>query len=181
MTSGNYLNSSHPVGTQTDAAKHMARKNLFCKPACSLPYQRSQMAGQQTVDLLTTNFARITCGYVQTNTRPLDIHVSILQLYADCLDPLIKKTNAHNMAIISAWQLISNLRALLDASEKPERNNPWQNVSLELKMLISSEENFPQSGETPQIQGIMKFSGKKQCGSKKALQRQVGFLNYYQI
>ena len=38
LISDNYINNKHPVSTLTDAAEHMAGKNLFCKLDCSLVY-----------------------------------------------------------------------------------------------------------------------------------------------
>ena len=35
LITDDYINNNHPVSTLTDAAQHMARKNLFCKLDCS--------------------------------------------------------------------------------------------------------------------------------------------------
>ena len=47
-----YINNNHPVSTLTDAAQHMAEKNLFCILDCSQAYHCLQMEDQQSVDLL---------------------------------------------------------------------------------------------------------------------------------
>ena len=38
LTADDYINNNHPVSTLTDAAQHMAGRNLFCKLDCSLAY-----------------------------------------------------------------------------------------------------------------------------------------------
>ena len=58
-----YINNNHAVSTLTDAAQHMAGKNLFCKLDCSQAYHCLQMADQQSVELLAFNFASRTFAY----------------------------------------------------------------------------------------------------------------------
>ena len=52
-----YINNNNPVSTLTDAAQHMAGKNLFCKLGCSQAYHCIQMVDQQSIKLLAFNFA----------------------------------------------------------------------------------------------------------------------------
>ena len=58
-----YINNNHPVSTLTDAAQHMAGKNLFCKLDCSQAYHCLQMTDQQTIKLLAFNFASRRLAY----------------------------------------------------------------------------------------------------------------------
>ena len=60
LIADDYINNNHPVSTLTDAAQHMAGKNLFCKLGCSQTYHCLQMADQQSIELLAFNFASRT-------------------------------------------------------------------------------------------------------------------------
>ena len=83
-------NNNHPVSTLTDAAQHMAGKNLFCKLDCSQANHCLQMADQQSIELLAFNFACRTFAYrrlAQGLSRSLSAFSSFIREY---LDPVIK-------------------------------------------------------------------------------------------
>ena len=63
LIADDYINNNHPVGTLTDAARHMAGKNLSCKLDCSQAYPCLQMSDPQSVELLAFNFAGRTFAY----------------------------------------------------------------------------------------------------------------------
>ena len=63
LIADDYINNNHPVSTLTDAAQHMAGKNLFCKLDCSQAYHCLRMADQQSIELLVFNFASRTFAY----------------------------------------------------------------------------------------------------------------------
>ena len=66
LIADDYITNNHPVSTLTDAAQHMAGKNLFCKLDCSQTYHCLQMAdqqSQQSIELLAINFASRTFAY----------------------------------------------------------------------------------------------------------------------
>ena len=48
LVSDDYINNNHPYSTPTDAAQHMARKELFCKLDCLQACQCLQMADQRS-------------------------------------------------------------------------------------------------------------------------------------
>ena len=58
-----YMNNNHPVSTLSDAAQHMAGKNIFCKLGCSQAYHCLQMADYQSIQMLAFNFASRTFAY----------------------------------------------------------------------------------------------------------------------
>ena len=60
LVADDYINNTYPVSTLTDAAQHMAGKNLFCKLDCSQAYHWLQMADQQSIELLAFKFASRT-------------------------------------------------------------------------------------------------------------------------
>ena len=63
LIADDYINNNHPVSTLTDAAQHMAGKNLFSKLDCSQAYHCLQMTVQQSIELLAFNFASRTFAY----------------------------------------------------------------------------------------------------------------------
>ena len=84
LIADDYINNNHPVSTLTDAAQHMAGKNLSCKLDCS------QANHQQTLELLAFNFASRTFAYrrlAQGLSRSLTAFPSFIREY---LDPVIK-------------------------------------------------------------------------------------------
>ena len=90
LIADDYINNNHPVSTLTDAAQHMAGKNLFCKLDCSQAYHCLQMADQQSIELLAFNFASRTFAYrrlAQELSLSLSAFLSFIREY---LDPVIK-------------------------------------------------------------------------------------------
>ena len=63
LKSDDYKNNNHPVSTQTDAAHHIAGKNLFCKFDWSQAYHCLEIADQRSVELLAFTLARTTFAY----------------------------------------------------------------------------------------------------------------------
>ena len=63
LIANDYINNNHPVSTLTDAAQHMAGKNLFFKLDCSQAYHCLQMADQQSIEILAFNFASRTFAF----------------------------------------------------------------------------------------------------------------------
>ena len=180
-----YVNNNHPFITLTDAAQHMAGKNLFCKLDCSQAYQCLQMVDQQPIKLLAFNFASRTFAYqrlAQGLSRSLSAFSSFMREYPD---PVIKADQCAQyvddigIATNTPEKLIINLRAVFQCLRK---------AGLKLNMAKShfgvQEVDF--LGRTittkgaPQKQKNAKFLEKvKFPRSKKALQRNIGFLNYY--
>ena len=58
-----YINNNHPVSTLTDAAQHMAGKNLFCKLGCSQAYHCLQMP---TSNQLNSLHSTLQVGHLHT-------------------------------------------------------------------------------------------------------------------
>ena len=63
LISDDYIKNNHPISTLSDAAQHLAGKQLFCKLDCSQAYHCLQMADQRSVALLAFNFASRTFAY----------------------------------------------------------------------------------------------------------------------
>ena len=82
------INNNHPVSTLTDAAQHMAGKNLFCKLHCSQAYHCLQMADQQAFETLAFNFASKTFAYrrlAQGLSRSLSAFSRFIREYLDAV------------------------------------------------------------------------------------------------
>ena len=119
-----YINNNHPVSSLTDAAQHMAVKNLFCKLDCSQAYHCLQMADQQSIEFLAFNFASRTFAYrrlAQGLSRSLSAFLSFIREY---LDPVIKADQCAQyvddigIAAITPEQLIKNLRVVFQCLRK---------------------------------------------------------------
>ena len=124
LIADDYINNNHPVSTLTDAAQHMAGKNLFCKLDCSQAYHCVQMADQQSIELLAFNFAKRTFAYrrlAQGLSRSLSAFSSFIREY---LDPVIKADQCAQyvddivIAANTPEQLIKNLQAVFQCLRK---------------------------------------------------------------
>ena len=118
LIADDYINNNYPVSTLTDAAQHMAGKNLFCKFDCSQAYHCLQMADQQSIELLAFNFAIRTFAYrrlAQGLSGSLSTFSSFIREY---LEPVIKADQCEQylddigIAANTPEQLIKNLRAV---------------------------------------------------------------------
>ena len=124
LIADDYINNNHPVSTLTDAAQHMAGKNLFCKLDYSQAYHCLQMADQQSIELLAFNFASRTFAYrrlAQGLSRSLSAFSSFILQY---LDPVIKADQCAQyvddigIAANTPEQLIKNLQAVFQCLRK---------------------------------------------------------------
>ena len=181
LIADDYNNSNHPVSTLTDAAQHMAGKNLFCKLDCPQVYHCPQMADQQSIELPAINFASRAFAYrrlAQRLSRSLPAFSSFIREH---LDPVIK---ARSMCTIRRrfWRsrqylrniLIENLRAVFPvlygrAGLKPQHGQmpfwstgsrfPWTNNNNQRELPLKNK-------RSPEFLEKVKFGR-----SKKALQR----------
>ena len=65
LTADVHIKNNHPVSTLTDAAQHMAGKNLFCKLDCSQAYHCLQMAVQQSIELFFLSFLQVEHSHTE--------------------------------------------------------------------------------------------------------------------
>ena len=186
LIADDYINNNHSVSTLTDAAQHKAGKSLFCKLDCSQAYHCLQMADQQEIEILAFNFASRTFAYrrlEQGLSRSLSAFWSFIR---ECLDPVIKADQCAQyvddigIAANTPEQLIKNLRAVFQCLRKAGLKLSMtkchfgvQEVDL-LGRIIKTNEVAPQKQKIAEFLEKVKFPR-----SKKALQRYIGFLNYY--
>ena len=186
LIADDYINNNHPVSTLTDAAQHMAGKNLFCKLDCSQAYHCLQMADQQSNELLAFNFASRTFAYrrlAQGLSRSLQAFSSFIREY---LDPVIKADQCAQyvddigIAANTPEQLIKNLRAVFQCLRKAGLKLSMTKCHFGVQEVNFLGRTITTNGVAPQKQNITKFLEKvKFPRSKKARQRYIGFLNYY--
>ena len=165
----------------------MAGKNLFRKLNCSQAYHCLQMADQQSIELLAFNFASRTFAYrslAQAISRSLSAFSSFIREY---LDPIIKAdqcaqyVDGFGIATNTPEQLIKNLRAVFKCLRKAGLKLSMAKCHFGVRELDFVGRTITTKGVAPQEQKMAKFLDKvKFPRSKKALQRYIGFLNYYQ-
>ena len=186
LNADDYINDNRPVSTLTDAAQHMAQKNLFCTLDCSQAYHCLQKADQQSIKLLAFNFASRTFAYrrlAQGLNRSSSAFSSFIRKY---LDPVIEADQCaqyvddFGRATNTPQHLIKNLPAVFQCLQKAGLELSMAKYHFEVQELEFLGRTITTKGVSPQKQKIAKFREKvKFAGSKKALQRYVGFLNYY--
>ena len=187
LIADDYINNKHPVSTLTDAAQHMAGKNLFCKLDCSQAYYCLQMADQQSNELLAFNFASRTFAYrrlAQGLSRSLSTFSSFIRKY---LDPVIETDQCCaqyvddiGIAANNPEQLTKNLQAVFQCLRKAGLKLSMAKCNFGAQEVNFLGRTIKTNGVAPQKQKIAKFLEKiKFPRSKKAIERYIGFLNYY--
>ena len=184
LIADDYINNNHPVSTLTDAAQHMAGKNLFCKLDCSQAYHCLQMADQKSIELLAFNIASRTFAYrrlAQGLSRSLWAFSSFMREH---LDPVIKADQCAQyvddigIAANTPKQLIKKLRAVFQCLRKAGPKLSMAKCHFGVQEVDFLGRTITTKGVAPQKQKITNFLKKlKFPRSKKALQRYIGFLN----
>ena len=184
LIADDYFNNNHSVSTLTDAAQHMAGKNLFCKFDCSQAYHCLQMADQQSIELLAFNFASRTFAYrrlAQGPNRSISAFSSFIRKY---LDPVVKADQCAQyvddigIAANAPEQLLKNLGAVFQCLRKAGLKLSMAKCNLQEVDFLGRTITI--DGAAPQKQTIAKFLEKVEFPrSKTALQKYFGFLKYY--
>ena len=179
-----YINNNHSVSTLTDAAQHMAGKSFFGKLDCSQAYHCLQMADRQSIELLAFNLANITFAYrrlAQGLSRSLSAFSSFIREY---LDPVVKADQCVDDIGIAANTpelLIKSLRAVFQCLREAGLKLSMAKCHFGVQEVDLLGRTITTKGVAPQKRKITKFLEKvKFPRSKKALQRYIRFLNYYQ-
>ena len=163
LIADDYINSNHPVSALTDAAHHMARKNLFCKLDCSQAYHCLQMVDQQPIELLAFNFASRTFAYrrlAQGLSRSLSAFSSFIREY---LDPVIKADQCAQyvddigIAANTPEQLIKNLHAVFQCLRKAGLKLSMTKCHFGVQEVDFFGRTITTKGVAPQKQKIAKF------------------------
>ena len=174
------------MSTLTDEAQHMAGKKLCCKLDCSQAYHCLQMADQRSIKLLAFNFASRTFAYrrlAQGLSRALSAFSSFMREYLDKVikaDQCAQYVDDIGIAANNAEQLISNMRATFQCIQKAGLKFTMHKCHFGATEINFLGRTITPSGVKPQRPRVENFlENTKFSKSKKALQRYLGFLNYY--
>ena len=186
LISDDYNNNNHPVSTLVDAAQHLAGKKLFSKLDCSQAYHCLPMADQRSIEMLAFNFASRTFAYrrlAQGLSRSLSAFSSFMEEYLDKLikaDQCAQYVDDIGIAANDADHLIANLRATFKCIQEAGLKLTMHKCHFGAKEIDFLGRTITPQGVKPQKQNVQNFLEKtKFPKSKKALQRYLGFLNYY--
>ena len=186
LIADDYTNNNHPVSTLSDAAQHLAGKSLFCKLDCSQAYHCLQMADQRSVEMLAFNFASRTFAYkrlAQGLSRSVSAFSSFMREY---LDPVVKAdqcaqyVNDIGIAANNATDLTRNIRAVFKCIRQAGLKLTIEKCHFGVRQVEFLGRTISPEGISPQARKIQNFLAKLRFPkSKKALQRYLGFVNYY--
>ena len=186
LIADDYTNNSHPVSTLSDAAQHLAGKSLFCKLDCSQAYHCLQMADQRSKEMLSFNFASGTFAYkrlAQGLSRSVSGFSSFMREY---LDPVVKADQCAQyvddigIAANKATDLTRNIRAVFKCIRQAGLKLTNKQCHFGVRQVEFLGRTISPEGISPQARKIQKILDKLRFPkSKKALQRYLGFVNYY--
>ena len=186
LIADDYTNNNHTVSTLSDAAEHLAGKSLFCKIDCSQAYHCLQMADQRSVEKLAFNFASGTSAYkrlAQGLSRSVSAFSSFMREY---LDPVGKADqcaqNVDDIRILAnnATDLTRNIRAVFRCIRQAGLKLTNEKCHFGVRQVEFLGRTISPEGISPQARKIQNFLDKLRfLTSKKALQRYLGFVNYY--
>ena len=186
LIADDYTNNNHPVSTSSDAAQHLAGKSLFCKLDCSQAYHCLQMADRRSVEMLAFNFASRTFAYrglAQGLSRSVSAFSSFMREY---LDPVVKADQCAQyvddigIAANNATDLTRNIRAVFKCIRQAGLKLTIEKCHFGVRQVEFLGRTISPEGISPQARKIQNFLAKLRFPkSKKALQRYVGFVNYY--
>ena len=186
LIADDYTNNNHPVSTLSDAAQHLAGKSLFCQLDCSQACHCLQMADQRSVEMLAFIFASRTFAYrrlAQGLSRSVSAFSSFMREY---LDPVVRADQCAQyvedigIAANNATDPTRNIRVVFRCIRQAglkltiEKSHFGVRHVEFLGRTISSEGVLPQSHKIQNFLNKLRFPK-----SKKALQRYLGFINYY--
>ena len=181
-----YTNNNHPVSTLSDAAQHMAGKKLFCKLDCSQAYHCLQMADYQSIQMLAFNFASRTFAYrrlAQGLSRSLSAFSSFMREYLDRAikaDQCAQKVDDIGIAANDTKQLCINIKTVFECIRNAGLKLSMSKCHFGVKQVDFLGRTITPNGVAPQADKVTDFLSKLRFPkSKKALQRYIGFLNYY--
>ena len=181
-----YTNNNHPVSTLSDAAQHLAGKSLFCKLDCSQAYHCLQIADQRSVEMLGFNFASRTFAYKRL-AQGFSRSVSAISSFVrDYLDPVVKADQCAQyvddigIAANNDTDLTRNIRAVFKCIRQAGLKPTIEKCHFGVRQVEFLGRTISPEGISPQARKIQNFLHKLRFPkSKKALQRHLGFVNYY--
>ena len=154
----------------------------------SQAYHCLQMADQRSVEMLAFNFASITFAYkilAQGLSRSVSDFLSFMREY---LDPLVKPDQCAQyvddigIAANNATDLTRNIRAVFKCFRQAGLKLTIEKCHFGVRQVKFLGRTISSEGVSPQTDKIQIFLTKLRFPkSKNALQRYLGFVNYYRI
>ena len=186
LIADDYTNKNHPVSTLSDAAQYLAGKSLFCKLDCSQAYHCLQMADQRSLEMLAFNFSSRNFAYkrlAQGLSSSLSAFSSFMR---ECLDPVVKANQCaqyvddNGITANNATDLTRNIRAVFKCIRQAELKLTIEKCHFGVRQVEFLGKTISPEGTSPQARKIQNSFDKHTLPkSKKALQRYLGFVNYY--
>ena len=187
LIADDYTNNNHPVSTLSDEAQHLAGESLFCKLDCSQGYHCLQMADQRSVEMLAFNFASRAFAYkrlAQGLSRSVSAYSSFMREY---LDPVVQADQCAQyvdigIAATNATDFTRNNRAVFKCIRQAGLKLTIEKCHFGVRQVEFLGGTISPERISPQARKIQIFLNKLRFPkSKKALQRYMGFVNYYRI
>ena len=184
LIADDYTNNNHPVSTLSDAAQHLAGKSIFCNLDCSQAYHCLQMADQRSVEMLAFNFASRTFAYkrlAQGPSRSVSAFSSFMREYLNVkADQCAQYVDNIRIAANIATDLTRNIRAVFKCIRQAGLKLTIEKCHSGVRQVEFLGRTISPEGISPQARKIQIFLDKLRFPeSKKALQRYLGFVNYY--
>ena len=186
LIADDYTNNNHPVNTLSDAAQHLAGKSLFCKLDCSQAYHCLNMADQRSVEMLAFNFASRTFAYrrlAQGLSRSVSAFSSFTREYLDPVleaDECAQYVDDIGIAANNATDLTRNFRAVFKCIRRAGLKLTIEKCHFGVREVEFRGRTISSEGVLPKSHKIQNFLNKLRFPKcKKALQRYLGFVNYY--
>ena len=186
LIADDYTNNNHPVSTLSDAAQHLAGKSLFCKLDCSQAYHCLQMADQRSVEMLAFIFASRTFAYkrlAQGLSRSVSAFSSFMREY---LHPVVKADHCAQyvddigIPANKATYFTRNIRAVFKCICNAGLKLTIEKCHFGVRQVQFLGKTISSEGVLPQPHKIQNLLNKLRFPKfKKALQRYLGFVNYY--
>ena len=188
LIADDYANNNHPVSTLSDAAQHLAGKSLFCKLDCSQAYHCLQLADQRSVEMPAFNSAGRTFAYkrlAQGLSRSVSAFSSFMREYLDSVvkaDQCAQYVDDIGTAANNATDLTQNVRAAFKCIREAGLKLTKEKCHFRVRLVDFLGRTISPEGISPQARKIQSFLDKLRFPkTKKALQRYLGFVNYYRI
>ena len=164
----------------------MAGKKRFCKLDCSQAYHCLQMADYQSIQMLAFNFASRTFAYrrlAQGLSRSLSAFSSFMRDYLDKAikaDQCAQYVDDIGIAANDTKQLCLNIKTVFECIRNAGLKLSMSKCHFGVKQVDFLGRTITPDGVAPQADKVKDFLSKLRFPkSKKALQRYIGFLNYY--
>ena len=164
----------------------MAVRKRLCKLDCSEAYHCLQRADQRSIRMLAFNFASRTFAYrrlAQFLSRALSAFSSFMREYLDKVNKADQRAlyvDDIGIAANDADRLIANLRATFKCIQEAGLELTMHKCHFGATEIDFLRRTITPQGAKPQKQNVQNFLEKtKFAQSKKALQRYLGFLNFY--